>query len=306
MKAVVFAYHEIGYVCMEELLNAGVEIPLLFTHEDDPSENIWFRPPRILAEKYKIPYVVPTSLKDEKWLSIVRKENPDYIFSFYYRYIIPKEYLSIPKVAPLNLHGSLLPKYRGRQPANWVLINGETETGVTLHIMEEKPDTGPIVAQKRVIIEFEDDISTLNQKLVEAARSLMREVLPDLKLKKIVSVPQSGPSSYFSKRKPEDGLILWEKDAISLYNLVRAVTHPYPGAFTFFGGRKLYIWKAYPKDEEHSFKPGTVVSETPFFVATGRGFLRLDRVQLEKEEEMEGSDFARIYNMKGKVLGGIT
>ncbi|MCX7858226.1 MAG: formyltransferase [Deltaproteobacteria bacterium] len=304
MKAILFAYHEIGYVCMKELLDAGIEIPFLITHEDDRNENIWFRTPKELAEKYKIPHYTPASLKEEKWIHLVRKENPDYIFSFYYRFIIPKSYLEIPKIAPLNLHGSLLPKYRGRQPANWVLINGEKETGVTLHIMEEKPDTGPIVAQKVVPIEFEDDIFTLYKKLIDASRILIREVMPDIKKGKINARPQIGPSSYFGGRKPEDGLILWENDAVSIYNLVRAVTHPYPGAFTFFEGKKLYVWKAYPEEKEHLSKPGTIVNLEPLQVATGRGLLRLERIQLEGEPEMDWKDFVHSYKPHGKVLGG--
>ncbi len=303
MKAVLFAYHEIGYVCMEQLLKEGVEIPLLFTHEDDPKEYIWFRRPASLAEEHGIPYYTPNSLKDEKWLNLVKNAEPDYIFSFYYRQIIPKAYLEIPKVAALNLHGSLLPKYRGRQPANWVLINGERETGVTLHVMEEKPDTGPIVAQRKVEISFDDDISSLYEKLISASRQLILDVLPQLKKKNITTTPQVGPSSYFGGRKPEDGLIHWEKDALSIYNLVRAVTHPYPGAFTFLEGKKLYVWKAYPEEKEHSFTPGSVISTDPLCVATGRGVLRLDRVQLEGDEEMEGRIFARKYNLFQSKLG---
>jgi len=304
MKAVLFAYHEIGYVCMEELIKEGFEIPLLFTHEDDPKENLWFRRPRELAEKHCIPYHTPNSLKDEKWLYMVEREKPDFIFSFYYRFLIPKPYLEVPKIAALNLHGSLLPKYRGRQPANWVLINGEEETGVTLHIMEEKPDAGPIVAQKRIRIEFEDDILTLYRKLISASRSLMREIVPELKRGIVRSVPQTGPSSYFGGRKPEDGLILWDRDALSIYNLVRAVTHPYPGAFTFLEGKKMYIWRAYPEKKELSDTPGTVLSLEPLLIATGGGVLRLDRVQLEGEEEMDGEEFAKKHNLKGKILGG--
>lgn len=303
MKAIVFAYHEIGYVCLEELLRAGFQIPFIFTHEDDPKENIWFRRPFFLAKKYGIPCLTPNSLKDEKYLQLIKNEEPDYIFSFYYRYLIPKPYLDIPKIAPLNLHGSLLPKYRGRQPANWVLINGEKETGVTLHVMEEKPDSGPIVAQKKVKITFEDDIFTLFMKLALASRSLMKDIMPDLKSGKIKTTPQQGPSSYFGARKPEDGLIQWERDAVSIYNLIRAVTHPYPGAFTFFQGKKLFIWKAYPEENEISSPPGTVISEDPPVVATGYGALRLARVQLEGEEELDAREFAIKHKLLQKRFG---
>lgn len=303
MRAILFAYHEMGYACMEELINAGFEIPLLFTHEDDPNENIWFRRPVELAERLKIPYLTPTSLHDENLREIVRSHNPDYIFSFYYRIIIPKDYLTIPKIAPLNLHGSLLPKYRGRAPANWVLINGERETGVTLHLMEEKPDVGPILAQRRVEILFEDDILSLYRKLIDAARTLMREIMPVLLSGNLEFKPQVGEPSYYGRRRPEDGLIDWSKDAISIYNLIRALTHPYPGAFSFLCGKKVYIWKANPTEFETTSHPGLIVSEDPFLVSTGRGLIELKRVQLEGQEESEGKDFARRLKLLGERFG---
>ena len=150
MKAVVLAYHEIGYVCLEALLASRISVLALFTHKDDPEEEIWFRTPRALAEENGIPVFDPESLADPAWAARIRAYAPDYLFSFYYRHMLPKEILDIPKIAPLNLHGSLLPKFRGRCPVNWVLIEGEQRTGVTLHVMEVKPDAGDIVAQREV------------------------------------------------------------------------------------------------------------------------------------------------------------
>ena len=304
MRAVVFAYQEIGYVCLEELLMFGVQVSSLFTHEDDPDEELWFRRPVSLALKHDIPVFKPDTLKEDKWAGVIRKQEPDYIFSFYYRHMIPKKILDISRVASLNLHGSLLPKYRGRAPVNWVLVNGENETGVTLHEMVEKPDAGDIVAQKKVDIQFEDDVRSLYINLTQAARLLMKEILPGLEEGSFRKMPQSGESSYFGGRRPEDGLISWEKDALSIYNLTRAVTHPYPGAYTFVDGKKLFIWSAYPEDEFHNEPPGTVISTRPLKIATGRGSILILRGQVEGGPEMEGVELSAVYNLKDKILGG--
>jgi methionyl-tRNA formyltransferase len=306
VRAVVFGYQEIGYVCLEELLNFGVHVSCLFTHEDDPGEEIWFRRPVVVAQRHNIPVYTPTVLKDEKWIRLIKDAAPDFIFSFYYRNMIPKSVLDIPRVAALNLHGSLLPKFRGRAPANWVLVEGESETGVTLHEMVEKPDAGDIIAQKKIEIAFEDDVYTLYMKMTDASRQLMKEILPMLADGSFIRTPQIGASSYFGGRKPEDGLIAWQEDALSLYNLTRAVTHPYPGAFTLLGGKRLFIWKTYPEDGGKGIAPGKIVSSNPLMVSTGNGTLKLLRVQLEGEEEMDGAKFASVHCVENEILGGNT
>lgn len=305
MKVVVFGYHEIGYVCLEELVNFGAEVLSLFTHIDSPDEKIWFRRPIEIAEKRNIPVYSPTSIKDKTWADLIRKMSPDIIFSFYYRNMIPKEILDIPKIGAFNLHGSLLPKFRGRAPVNWVIVAGEKKTGLTLHYMVEKPDAGDIVAQREVEIAFEDTAQTLFLKMADAARLLMQDVLPQFRDGTFKSTPQVGTSSYFGGRKPEDGIINWDKDAVSIYNLVRAVTHPYPGAFTYVDGKKLFVWKAYPVDATYEGLPGAVVSERPFTVNTGKGGLKLLKVQFDGEEELDGEAFVKRYKMDNKMLGGI-
>ncbi len=304
MRAAVFAYQEIGFVCLEALLETGVEIGCLFTHEDDPDEEIWFRTPVMLAKKHDIPVYMPESLKGEKWVSVIRNLKPDVIFSFYYRKMIPNSILEIPRVGAFNLHGSLLPQYRGRCPVNWVIIAGEAKTGVTLHYMVEKPDAGDIVAQKEVSIEFDDDVLSVYRKLVRAAKELMLDVLPKIKAGTFERLVQTGPSSYFGGRRPEDGLIDWKQDAVAIYNLTRAVTHPYPGAFTYLDGRKLFIWKAYPVESSEDAPAGTVISTDPLLVKAASGALQLISVQLEGTGEMNAADLASSRPLKNIILGG--
>ena len=309
MKAVVFAYHEIGYACLDELLSFGAEVPCLFTHEDDPGEEIWFKTPALLAKEHGIPVYTPLTLKDPHWTDLIKQANPDVIFSFYYRNLIPKGILEIPGTGAFNLHGSLLPQFRGRCPVNWVLIAGAEKTGLTMHFMEEKPDTGDIIARRAVDIGPDDTAHTLFLKLVKEARPLMREVLPRLRDKTFTRISQSelGPSSYFGGRRPEDGLISWDKDVQSIYNLVRAVTHPYPGAFTYLDGKKLFIWWAEVEPSMEAV-PGTrngeIFSINPLLVNAAGMALKLVTVQREGEEEMSGEAFAAVHRIKNGILGG--
>jgi methionyl-tRNA formyltransferase len=308
MRAVVFAYHEIGYVCLKELIDFGVDVSCLFTHKDDPDEETWFRLPAGLAEINNIPIYTPDDLQEPALMKMIANMKPDVIFSFYYRNMIPMEILSIPLIGAFNLHGSLLPKFRGRCPVNWVLIEGEKETGLTLHCMVEKPDAGDIVAQRPVDISFDDNAYTLFMKMVSEARILMKEILPCIQDGSFPRVPQAdrGPSSYFGGRRPKDGLIAWQKDAVSLYNLTRATTHPYPGAFTYLDGRKFFIWQAYPVEDQANSLPGAVISKKPLAVNTGSGVLKLLSVQLEGEGEMDGEAFAATHDIDNKILGGNT
>jgi methionyl-tRNA formyltransferase len=244
-KAVVFAYHTVGVNCLKTLLNHGFDIPLVLTHEDSVSENIWFNSVRDLCSEYQIPFITPTRLDDPQLILQLETIAPDYIFSFYYRHMIPSNILMMAKVAALNMHGSLLPKYRGRVPINWAVLNGETKTGATLHVMEAKPDAGDIVHQKSVTILPDETAYEIFLKVAEIAASTLEEVLPDLLEGHVPKRPnriQEG--SYFGARTPEDGRIDWQNDAYYIYNLVRAVAPPYPGAFTEIDGKKLIITKA--------------------------------------------------------------
>jgi methionyl-tRNA formyltransferase len=295
MRIVVFAYHNIGYSCLETLIENREDVAAVFTHRDNPDENIFFKSVAELAQKNSIPTYFPEDLRDAKWISLIKEISPDLIFSFYYRLMIPKEMLNIPKYGAINMHGSLLPKYRGRCPVNWVIINGETETGVTLHYMIEKPDAGDIIAQKRCQIDLEDTAFTLLKKIEGAAAELLKETLPLIKEGKNKRIKQDlSKGSYFGGRKPEDGRIDWNRKNIEIHNLVRAVTHPYPGAFTFYKGRKVFIWKASiaPEIDNGQTPPCTIIiKDSRIYVKTGEGLLGIIRIQIDGCEETSDSEF---------------
>jgi methionyl-tRNA formyltransferase len=297
-RIVVCAYHNVGYRCLAELLRQGARVESVFTHEDSPTEEIWFASVRELAEKNHIPCYT-SDVNEEKNIALLRNIRPDFIFSFYYRYMIKKEILDIPRRGALNMHGSYLPKYRGRVPVNWVVINGETETGATLHYMVEKPDAGDMVDRVKVSISFTDTAFDVFNKVTEAAEQIITRTWPLLREGKAQRVPMNlAEGSYFSGRRPADGLINWGKEAVAVYNLVRGVTHPYPGAFSFLDGKKVIAWRAWPVDGKG--EPGEVVSEAPLLVGTGRGLLEILSLQIDGKDEIPASDFIAGNPIKGK------
>ena len=284
MRLVVCAYHNVGYRCIEELLRQGAAISLIFTHEDSPTERIWFESVRELADREGIPWRT-SDINDPENVSLLREIAPDFIFSFYYRNMIQPEVLAIPRCGALNLHGSYLPRYRGRVPVNWAVINGETETGATLHHMVEKPDAGDIVAQEKVAIAFTDTALDVFHKVTDVAVTVIRRAWPLLAAGTAPRIPMDlKAGNYCGGRKPADGLIDWSNPAVQIYNLIRGVTHPYPGAFTFLDGKKVVIWSAWPVAGEG--EPGRVVSTKPLLVGTGEGLLEIRTLQVDGEDEM--------------------
>jgi methionyl-tRNA formyltransferase len=288
-KLVVCAYHNVGYACIEELVRLGADIKLIFTHEDSPAEKIWFKSVRELADRYGITYIT-TSINEPENLARVKKIAPDFILSFYYRDMISPEVLNLSAKGSLNLHGSYLPRYRGRVPVNWAVINGESETGATLHYMVAKPDAGDIVDQEKVEITFTDTALDVFNKVTDAAVKVIRRAWPQLVAGTARRFPMDlKAGSYCGGRKPEDGRIDWHKSAVQIYNLIRGVTHPYPGAFTGLDGKKIIIWKAWPV--EGKGEPGEVVSVTPLQVGTGNGLLEIRSLQIEGKDETIANEF---------------
>jgi len=273
-KAVVFAYHDIGCAGIEALLNAGYEIAAVFTHADDPKENNFYGSVAQLCARNGIPVHAPEDANHPLWIERIAKLNPDYIFSFYYRNLLSEALLATASKGAFNLHGSLLPQYRGRAPANWVLVNGETETGVTLHRMVKRADAGAILAQQKVVIDRTDTGLTLHAKLRDAATSLLRDALPQLAQGKLAETAQDeSKATYFGRRTAADGKLEWKKPAEELFNLVRAVTQPYPGAFCAVGEHKLIVWSAEVVKGNEGLAPGRVISVNPLRIACGEDSL---------------------------------
>jgi len=293
MKTIVFAYHDIGIVGLEALMLEKFDIQAIFSHPDDPEENIWFGSVADWAKKNQIPVFCPKNVNAPEWIEMIHQTSPEVIFSFYYRNLLNRDVFMIPSAGSFNLHGSLLPAYRGRCPVNWVLVNGEERTGVTLHHIVEAPDAGDIVGQKEVPIKFEDTAYTLYQKLCVKAKELLEEVLPHIKRGTAPRIAQNlKQGSYYGGRRSEDGRIDWSWPVMQIYNLVRAVTDPYPGAFSHLSeGEQLLIWWALPEKGSVSKSPmGTLEFENRnAFIRASDGRLRLLDIEVGKKR-MKGSE----------------
>lgn len=277
-RVVVFGYSEVGYVCLEHLLQRGARVMGVFTHADDPGENHWFRSVAQLAQAHRVPVFTPDSLKAPEWEERLRAElRPDLIFSFYYRHMIPMRLLELARLGAFNMHGSYLPKYRGKAPVNWAVLNGEDHIGATLHHMLAKPDAGDIVDQERVPIGPRDTAAEVMQRVVAAARTVLSRQLDALMAGTAPRHPQNAAdATYFGGRKPEDGRIDWQWPTARIFNLIRAVTHPYPGAYAELpDGRRLTVWWAEPGLAKGSGAPGKILGEQPLQIATGDGVLTI-------------------------------
>ena len=241
-RAVVFAYHSVGVRALSVLLSLGVDVRLVVSHEDDPNENRWFDSVSELAGSAGIPCITPVDPNLPAIVEQVRACSPNWIFSFYYRRLLNSELLAIPTRGAYNLHGSLLPRYRGRVPVNWAVLHGERETGMSLHRMVEKPDAGALVGQERVAILPNDTAYVVFQKLICTGEALLLRVMPAMLAGEHAETPLDlAAGCYFGGRRPEDGRIDWSKSAWEIHNLIRAVAPPYPGAFTEVAGRRVEI-----------------------------------------------------------------
>ncbi len=303
MKAVVFAYHDIGCTGIRALHQAGYEITAIFTHADNAAENQFYGSVARTAAELGVAVYAPEEVNHPLWVDRIKAMSPDIIFSFHYRHMLCDDIIQCAPKGAFNLHASLLPRYRGRAPLNWVLVNGEEETGVTLHRMVKRADAGAIIAQNRVAIASDDNALTLHHKQNASAQQLLNASLPQLLNGSFTEREQDeSQASYVGRRTPEDGRIDWHQPAEKIHNLVRAVTDPWPGAFSYVGGSKFIIWQSAPRQDLTAARPGTVLSVSPLVVACGQGALEIVTGQSDNGIYMQGAQLAQTL---GLVSGAI-
>ena len=299
-RLVVCAYSEVGHACLELLLGRGEDVVAVYTHADDPGEKVWFPSVSDLARRHGVEVRAPADWRSAAEVEHLRALGPDLLFSFYYRLLLPPSVLSIPRLGAFNMHGSLLPRYRGRAPVNWAVLNGETETGATLHLMAAKADAGDIVDQEAVPIGADDTAGEVQARVTHAAVRILARQIDDLKAGRAPRRPQDeSAATTFGRRCPEDGAIHWHRAARDIHNLVRAVSHPYPGAFTDLFGNKTYVWETRLAG---SAPPGALPGEVRvegdaaaprLLVVCGDGTcLEIRRLQRQGETETSGRDLA--------------
>jgi len=246
-SAAVFAYHDVGVRCLRALLGADFDLRLVVTHADDPAEARWFASVADLAHERELPCVTPARGDDPAVIGALRANPPDFLFSFYYRHLLPDAVLATARRGALNMHGSLLPRYRGRAPVNWAVLHGESEIGATLHYMVARADAGDIVDQMAVPILPDDTAAEVMRKVTVAAEIVLVRSLPGLVAGTAPRRPQPiEPGQYFGRRRPEDGRIDFARPAREVHNLVRAVAPPFPGAFTDMPDGRLWVYATRP------------------------------------------------------------
>jgi len=285
-RILFFGYSEVGYSCLSLLLERGDHVVALITHEDNPHEKIWFKTPAVAAREKGIPVFTPESVNTPEWREKIAALRPDLILSVYYRHMIGTKLLALPPLGAWNLHGSLLPKYRGRAPINWAVLHGEARIGMTLHRMVKSADAGAIVDQDGADIGPRDTAEQAFRKVLPCARRVLARQIDALLAGMATETPQDeAQASYFGGRKPEDGRIFWTQTSRQIFNVIRAVTDPYPGAFTEIGEARLMVWWAeMDTPAAHAMAgraaaAGAVLSLVPLVVATGDGAIELTKTE---------------------------
>lgn len=272
-KAVVFAYSNVGDRCLRVLQAGGVDVRLVVTHRDHPGEALWFARVADTATELGLRFVYAEDLSLDALTAAVAEAQPDFAFSFYYRNMIPLGVLAAAKRGAFNLHGSYLPHFRGRAPTNWAVVKGATQTGATLHEMAAKPDAGAIVDQAAVPILPDDTAQQVFDKVCVAAELVLWRSLPGLIAGTAPRLANDiAAGSYFGRRTPEDGRLDFSRPAAEVYNLIRAVAPPYPGAFTELQGRKLIVAEA-RRTTGDPLPPGLHVTDGRMLAACGDGGL---------------------------------
>ena len=288
-RILFFGYSEVGHACLELLCSRGDNVVALITHEDNPNEKIWFKTPADAARAAGIPVHTPEKTGTPEWVERIAALQPELILSVYYRSMISAKILALPRLGAFNLHGSLLPKYRGRAPINWAVLHGEPRIGMTLHRMVKAPDAGAIVDQEGVDIGPRDSAEQAFRKVLPCGRRVLERQIDALLSGTARETPQDeSQATYFGGRKPEDGRINWSQTSRQIFNLIRAVTDPYPGAFTDFGAARLMVWWAEPVSiatQGRRGRPGEILCLDPLVIATGDGAIELTRCEWRNVRE---------------------
>jgi methionyl-tRNA formyltransferase len=282
-RILFFGYSEVGHDCLELLLGRGDNVIALITHEDNPAERIWFKTPAVAARTKGVPVLTPQKVGTPEWVARIAAMQPELILSVYYRTMISTKVLGLAPLGAFNMHGSLLPRYRGRAPINWAVLHGESRIGMTLHRMVKEPDAGDVVDQDGVDIGPRDTAEQAFRKVLPCARRVLARQIDALLAGTAPETPQDASlATYFGGRTPEDGRIDWKLSSTQIFNLIRAVTDPYPGAFTGAGPARLMVWWGEPDSPATvgvTGRPGEILSVSPLVVATGDGALELTRTE---------------------------
>lgn len=297
MKILFMGTPDGAATCLQALIDAQEQIICVVTQPDRKKGRgmqVTPSPVKLLAQKYNIEVLSPEKAKDQVFIDQVKSYNPDLIVVAAYGKILPKQLLDIPKFGAINVHTSLLPKYRGAAPIQRAILNGESKTGVTIMQIAETLDTGDIILQQEVAIEAKDNAETLLDKLFQVGASLLLKAIEQFKNNAVKRIPQNDhDATYAELITKETGEIDWKRSAIEIKNQVRALI-PWPTAHTYFERKILKIWEAEAVSQKHEFTPGQVFEKDKnIYVACGSDVLMLNTIQFEGGKKMSPIDFAK-------------
>ena len=309
MKVVFMGTPDFAVGALEALVEAGHEVVAVVTQPDKPKgrgKEMQQTPVKVCALKHNIEVFQPVKIKHKEAVEVLKGYGAELFVVAAFGQILSKEILDMPKYGCVNIHASLLPKYRGAAPIQWAILDGEKETGVTIMQMNEGLDTGDMLTKVIVPIEDTDTGESLFDKLAEAGAKLLIETIPQIESGEVAPQPQDDSLSTYAKMiKKEMGLIDWKKEAVVLERLVRGM-NSWPSAYTHFNGKTLKVWESEVEMGNHDAAPGTVVEVTKnsIKVQTGQDLLVLKQIQLEGKKRMDVAAFLLGYKVEtGDVLG---
>ncbi|MBR6222884.1 MAG: methionyl-tRNA formyltransferase [Lachnospiraceae bacterium] len=309
MRIVYMGTPDFAVFPLEEMIKAGHEVVAVVTQPDKPKgrgKAMQFTPVKECAVKYDIPVYQPLKVKDEKFIEILEGLKPEIIVVAAFGQILPEAILELPRYGCVNIHASLLPKYRGAAPIQRAIIDGEKETGVTIMYMEKGLDTGDMIAKSIVPIADDETGGSLHDKLAVAGAKLIVETLPKIEADDTEAVKQNDEESSYAKMLSKDmGILDFSKSAVELDRLIRGL-NPWPSAFTKLEGKTLKLFEVIVIDDDFSEKPGTIVNVTKkdFTIVCGNGGLLVKSLQLEGKKRMDTDAFLRGFALtEGTLLG---
>lgn len=308
MKIIFMGTPDFSVGTLEALIKAGHEILLAVSQPDKPrgrGKSMQFPPVKEAALEHGIEVYQPKRIRDLECVEYLKSYQPDIIVVVAFGQILPKEILELPKYGCVNVHASLLPKYRGAAPIQWAVINGEAVTGVTTMRMDEGLDTGDMILKEEVVLEKEETGGSLFERLAQTGAELCVKTLAEIEAGRAVYTPQDhGAATHTAMIKKQLGEIDWNKPAEELERLIRGL-NPWPSAYTSLNGKTLKIWKASVLEKETGKNPGTLEADKKTIaVQTGRGMLQLEEIQLEGKKRMNTDAFLRGITLEsGMILG---
>ncbi|WP_419742012.1 methionyl-tRNA formyltransferase [Paraclostridium dentum] len=309
MKIVFMGTPEFAVPCLQKIIDEGHEVVAVVTQPDKPKgrgKKLAMPPVKELALKYDIPVYQPLKAREESFVDTLKEMNPELIVVVAFGQILPKSILDIPKYGCVNVHASLLPRYRGAAPLNWVIINGEEKTGVTTMYMDEGLDTGDMILKSEIPLDDEITAGELHDKMMIDGAKVLKETIDLIEKGEAPREKQSNENTCYSPIMNKSlGNIDWKKSAIDIHNLVRG-TNPWPSAYTTYEGQTMKIWKTKVIDKNSDKDPGTIISvdKEGINVSTSEGILQIKEIQMAGKKRMEVPEYIKGNNINTDIILG--